>query len=447
LVFSALLLVLADNFVLLFFGWEGVALGAWGLLGVVQSDASKASSGRRAFVVNRVGDASLLLGIALFYWGFGGAWVDGDYVPDLNARFSSVVVEDSDGSAGSARSASPSSPSPDADRDDEDTERAPAVGTTGEGFLTLTSYLGAAVFMDDARAPLKGEAGQLLRSPFVRLPVRGGFHSFRVHPGSGLDDFLVTHVAFGEGREIALAPLGPTVTFREARDQLALRDTHGAASIRDSLLAKRGPGGVALVAVVSLFLMLAAAIRSARFWSHAEHARLTGTSAGRARVAGLLHAGFPLMVSGYLLARVGFFLALSSPVSTLVGVFGILLAILVVATMVYPQRIARLVERVTTLTDCTFVAAAHWARDFTAELDGRLIGGAVNAVGGVTRAFAWVVGRVDDDVVDGAVRAFSAGVTRAGERMRLAQTGRAQTYVYVIVVGVLALALLQYWLR
>ena len=89
---AMLLLVLADNFVLLFFGWEGVGLCSWGLIGFYWHDPAKAGAGRKAFLVNRIGDAGFVLGVALLYWGFGGAWTDGDYVPDLNARFASVEV-------------------------------------------------------------------------------------------------------------------------------------------------------------------------------------------------------------------------------------------------------------------------------------------------------------------------------------------------------------------
>ena len=91
-VFAMLLLVLADNFVLLFFGWEGVGLCSWGLIGFWWQVGAKATAGRKAFLVNRVGDAGLILGIALLYWGLGGTWTATEYVPDLNARFSAVEV-------------------------------------------------------------------------------------------------------------------------------------------------------------------------------------------------------------------------------------------------------------------------------------------------------------------------------------------------------------------
>jgi len=88
-----------------------------------------------------------------------------------------------------------------------------------------------------------------------------------------------------------------------------------------------------------------------------------------------------------------------------------------------------------------------WSSAFVAEFDQRVVDGLANAAGALSRAVAWVVGRADDAVVDGAVRALSAGTLHLGERVRAAQTGRIQTYVYVLSLGVLTVAFLQYWLR
>ena len=47
-----LLLVLADNFILLFFGWEGVGLCSWGLIGFWWQEGAKPRAGAKAFVVS-----------------------------------------------------------------------------------------------------------------------------------------------------------------------------------------------------------------------------------------------------------------------------------------------------------------------------------------------------------------------------------------------------------
>ncbi|HEY2513548.1 MAG TPA: proton-conducting transporter membrane subunit, partial [Polyangiaceae bacterium] len=184
---AMLVLVLADNFLLLFFGWEGVGLCSWGLIGFWWHDAAKPRAGRKAFVVNRVGDAGFLLGVAFLYWGLGGTWADNEYAPDLGARFSSVEVRGAPEKHDVKRepaSGAHDLPMPGGHDEGDDTSAAEAL--TGEGYVTLTEYSGAVVFMDDARAPLH-QGGEPLRAPFVRFPVKGGIHSFRIHPGGGLD--------------------------------------------------------------------------------------------------------------------------------------------------------------------------------------------------------------------------------------------------------------------
>jgi NADH-quinone oxidoreductase subunit L len=97
--------------------------------------------------------------------------------------------------------------------------------------------------------------------------------------------------------------------------------------------------------------------------------------------------------------------------------------------------------------DALLMPLVRFMGDLAAELDRRVIDGVVEGAALATRALAWVVARADDDLVDGAVRAVSRGAQKAGERVQVAPGGRVQTYVYVLVLGVLALALLPYWLR
>jgi len=69
--FSMLLLVLGGNLMVLFVGWEGVGLCSYLLIGFWFKNLAYASAGRKAFVVNRIGDAGFLLGIFLLYANFG----------------------------------------------------------------------------------------------------------------------------------------------------------------------------------------------------------------------------------------------------------------------------------------------------------------------------------------------------------------------------------------
>ncbi|MBX7137082.1 MAG: NADH-quinone oxidoreductase subunit L [Oligoflexia bacterium] len=63
--FSMLLLVLGGNLMVLFIGWEGVGLCSYLLIGFWFKNLAYAAAGRKAFVVNRIGDAGFLLGIFL----------------------------------------------------------------------------------------------------------------------------------------------------------------------------------------------------------------------------------------------------------------------------------------------------------------------------------------------------------------------------------------------
>ena len=63
--FMMLTLVMADNFVLLFLGWEGVGLCSYLLIGFWFEDPKKAAAGKKAFIVNRIGDFGFLLAMIL----------------------------------------------------------------------------------------------------------------------------------------------------------------------------------------------------------------------------------------------------------------------------------------------------------------------------------------------------------------------------------------------
>jgi len=65
--FAMLMLVTADNLVQLFFGWEGVGVASYLLIGFYYRKPSANAAAIKAFVVNRVGDFGLLLGIAALY--------------------------------------------------------------------------------------------------------------------------------------------------------------------------------------------------------------------------------------------------------------------------------------------------------------------------------------------------------------------------------------------
>ncbi|WP_240135417.1 NADH-quinone oxidoreductase subunit L [Streptomyces sp. MUM 178J] len=68
---AMLLLVLADNYLLLYVGWEGVGLASYLLIGFWQHKPSAATAAKKAFLVNRVGDMGLSIAVMLMFTTFG----------------------------------------------------------------------------------------------------------------------------------------------------------------------------------------------------------------------------------------------------------------------------------------------------------------------------------------------------------------------------------------
>ncbi len=69
--FAMLTLVLANNFLMMFVGWEGVGLCSYLLIGFYFDKKSAGDAGKKAFVVNRIGDAGFILGMMLIFAHFG----------------------------------------------------------------------------------------------------------------------------------------------------------------------------------------------------------------------------------------------------------------------------------------------------------------------------------------------------------------------------------------
>jgi NADH-quinone oxidoreductase subunit L len=69
--FFMLMLVLSNNFLLLYLGWEGVGLCSYLLIGFWYEKKSASDAGKKAFIVNRIGDFGFTLGVMLIFWTFG----------------------------------------------------------------------------------------------------------------------------------------------------------------------------------------------------------------------------------------------------------------------------------------------------------------------------------------------------------------------------------------
>jgi NADH-quinone oxidoreductase subunit L len=90
---AMLLLVLADNYLALFVGWEGVGLASYLLIGFWQHKPAAATAAKKAFVVNRVGDMGMSLAIMLMLASFGSsAFVDVDAgAPNLDPTTATIL--------------------------------------------------------------------------------------------------------------------------------------------------------------------------------------------------------------------------------------------------------------------------------------------------------------------------------------------------------------------
>jgi NADH-quinone oxidoreductase subunit L len=83
--FFMLILVLAANYVLLFVGWEGVGLSSYLLIGFYFLKKSAADAGKKAFIVNRIGDFGFMLGMFLLFRAF--------HTLDFQAIFTSSTLQ------------------------------------------------------------------------------------------------------------------------------------------------------------------------------------------------------------------------------------------------------------------------------------------------------------------------------------------------------------------
>ncbi len=274
-VFSMLLLVMGDNFAIMFFGWEGVGLCSYGLIAYYYTDREKAAAGMKAFVVNRFGDFGFLIGLLLLFWGLGGAWtVHGD---------------------GHARRA--------------DYQPTPGV---------------------NAVAPASDKAEALALTPTVEV---------------------------GEGQSVKI---GPTLNFRELRDQVVIEKTGIAEHLKDQKV-----WGMALLALIGIFLFVGAMGKSAQL---PLYVWLPDAMAGPTPVSALIHAATMVTAGVYMVARLSFIFALSPSAMGWVAAVGALTA-LFAASIGFFQYDIKKVLAYSTVSQLGFMfigvgVGAYWAGSY-----------------------------------------------------------------------------------
>ncbi len=265
---GAVVSFIADGFVAMAVGWAIAALaGAW-LAGWRHPRLAVVAATRSAVAMG-----AMLVGASVLFWGLAGSWSADDYILESSPRF--VAVRES---------------GPSIARDNRPID---SRGAGGPGVVTLAGAPGVSVFVDEAVA-------SYLRAPFVRAPVDPGAHVFHVRRGSEPDDEAVGPIAIASGDEVALVPVGPSLTFRAIADQLSLRNASGDQTVRRALETRLGPGGSAVVAAALAAWLLAA-----------------GTMSGAVRCGGappelaaLACAATSAALGPYFLARVSFLFAL-----------------------------------------------------------------------------------------------------------------------------------------
>jgi NADH-quinone oxidoreductase subunit L len=230
-VFAMLLLVMGDNFALMFFGWEGVGLASYLLIAFWYTDPEKAAAGMKAFVVNRFGDFGFIAGLFLLFWGLGGTWAQR---PDMRAM-----------------------------------EYRP---TPGVGAVSPAA-----------------DAAQAARLGAV--------------------------VDLGHGQSVKV---GPTLNFRELRDQVVIEKTGVAEHLKGQRM-----WGFALLAVVGILMFVGAMGKSAQL---PLYVWLPDAMAGPTPVSALIHAATMVTAGVYMVARLNFIYALSPTAMGWVATIGVLTA-------------------------------------------------------------------------------------------------------------------------
>ncbi|HZZ86111.1 MAG TPA: NADH-quinone oxidoreductase subunit L [Anaeromyxobacteraceae bacterium] len=231
-VFSMLLLVMGDNFAVMFFGWEGVGLCSYGLISYYYKDREKAGAGMKAFVVNRFGDFGFIIGMLLLFWGLGGGW----------------------GAMLGARGA----------------EYQPA-------------------------AAVNAVAGAATRAESMALAPQ---------------------VEVGEGQVVKV---GPTLNFRELRDQVVIEKTGVMEHLKEQKL-----WGIGLLALIGVFLFVGAMGKSAQL---PLYVWLPDAMAGPTPVSALIHAATMVTAGVYMVARLNFLFALAPSAMGWVALIGAVTAI------------------------------------------------------------------------------------------------------------------------
>jgi NADH-quinone oxidoreductase subunit L len=274
--FAMLLLVLGDNFLLMFFGWEGVGLCSYLLIGFWYKDLLKAKAGMKAFVANRFGDFGFVIGLFLLFTALGA----GNAALDNRAHWSNPP-----------------------------------------GDYHAPAFLGSEV---DATIPVAApdEADEALSHGAVTAGTSA-------NPTGEMPAAAAAALEHGPlGTVTEKVKLGPTINFRELRLVLAapVKDDAAGGAVRPlgEVLRDRKVLGIGLVTLVCLLFFVGATGKSAQI---PLYVWLPDAMEGPTPVSALIHAATMVTAGVYMVARLNFLFALSPAAMTVVAGVGVLTAL------------------------------------------------------------------------------------------------------------------------
>lgn len=341
------------------------------LVGAAIASSAIAYAAARPAIVERVGDAALVLGAALLFWTLGGSWgisigYEPTYtrrnpVPDV-AQLDALEVDDETiGPAFApvligvpASSATP--------------QKTMTPDLNAKGYITIASPPGVRVF-------LKGGMEPTGTTPLIHHEVYAGRLDVEIERVG--DDGRTVHrqrfraVDVPPGREVALVTLGPTLAFRPMREQLLLTDKTRRFFARElldpSVPGHRRLGGFDASTLAALLIGLAAL------------APIAGAAGAAFGGSALIAEAIVPLLAVYLLARFGYLFTLTTTAAAMVAIAFSALAALAALRATVDHRSPNVLAR---------VLAAHAAIAATAAVLGAP---ALGAMHGVAAAFSCAV--------------------------------------------------------